>query len=95
VEIGYNGLERRQSERRNRHGGDYKRNRNEKLERKIDQMTALIGNKRQRGGSEEAETGMATEDEGDEGANGSSSGDRQGGVRQNRVGEDRQDGGRR
>ena len=57
-------------------------------------MTALIGNKRQRGGSEEAETGMATEDEGDEGANGSSSGDRQGGDRQNRVGEDRQDGDR-
>ena len=81
MQIGYNGLERRQSERRNRHGGDCKRNRNEKLERKIDQMTALIGNKRQRGGSEEAETGMATaEDEGDEEANNSSGGDRQGGA---------------
>jgi hypothetical protein len=42
-------------------------------------MTALIGNKRQRSGSGETETGMVIEDEGDEGANGSSSGDRQGG----------------
>ena len=49
-------------------------------------MAALIGNKRQRSGSGEAETGMVIEDEGDEGANGSSSGDRQGGDRQNRVG---------
>ena len=45
-------------------------------------MTTLIGIKRQRGGSEEAETGMATEDEGDEEANNSSGGDRQGGDRQ-------------
>jgi hypothetical protein len=38
----------------------------------------IIGNKRQRSGSGgEAETGMVIEDEGDEGANGSSSGDRQ------------------
>jgi hypothetical protein len=35
---------------------------------------------------------MVTEDEGDEGANGSSSGDRQGGDRQKRVGEDGEDG---
>jgi hypothetical protein len=32
---------------------------------------------------------MVIEDEGDEGANGSSSGDRQSGDRQNKVGEDR------
>jgi hypothetical protein len=37
---------------------------------------------------------MVTEDEGDEGANGSSSGDRQGGDRQNRVGEDGEHGNR-
>jgi hypothetical protein len=37
---------------------------------------------------------MVTEDEGDKGANGSSSGDRQGGDRQTRVGEDGQDGDR-
>jgi hypothetical protein len=49
-------------------------------------MTALIGNKRQRSGSGVAETQMATEDEGDEEANGSSSGDRQGGDRHNGVG---------
>jgi hypothetical protein len=60
--------------------------------RKTNQMTALIGKKRQRGGSEVAETQMATEEEGVEEAN-SSSGDRQGGDRQNRVGgRDRQDG---
>jgi hypothetical protein len=57
-------------------------------------MTTLIKNKRQRGGSEEAETRMATEDEGDEEANNSSGGDRQGGDRQHRVGGDRQDGDR-
>jgi hypothetical protein len=57
-------------------------------------MTTLIGNKRQRSGSEEAETGMATEDEGDEEANNSSGGDKQGGDRQHRVGGDRQDGDR-
>jgi hypothetical protein len=57
------------------------------------QMTALIGKKRQRGGSGVAETQMATEEEGDEEAN-SSSGDRQGGDRQNRVGGGRQDGDR-
>jgi hypothetical protein len=34
-------------------------------------MAALIGNKRQRSGSGEAETRMVIEDEGDEGANGS------------------------
>jgi hypothetical protein len=51
-------------------------------------------NKRQRSASGVAETQMVTEDEGDEGANGSSSGDRQGGDRQNRVGEDGQDGDR-
>jgi hypothetical protein len=62
--------------------------------RKKNQMTALIGNKRQRGGSGVAETEMATEDEGDEEANNSSSGDRQGGDRQHRVGGDRQDGDR-
>jgi hypothetical protein len=45
--------------------------------RKTNQMTALIGKKRQRGGSGVAETQMATE-EGDEEAN-SSSRDRQGG----------------
>jgi hypothetical protein len=32
LHIGYNGLERRQSNRQNRHSGDNKRNRNEKLE---------------------------------------------------------------
>jgi hypothetical protein len=60
-------------------------------------MAALIGNKRQRSGSGEAETGMVIEDEGDEGANGSSSGD----TRYRAVidgiewmGEDRQDGDR-
>jgi hypothetical protein len=37
---------------------------------------------------------MVTEDEGDEEANSSSSGDRQGGDRQNRVGGDTQDGDR-
>jgi hypothetical protein len=42
-------------------------------------MTTLIGKKRQRSGSGEAETGMVIEDEGDEGTNGSSSGDRQDG----------------
>jgi hypothetical protein len=53
----------------------------------------MIGNKRQRSASGVAETQMVTEDEGDEGANGSSSsGDSQGGDRQNRVGEDGQDG---
>jgi hypothetical protein len=57
-------------------------------------MTSMIGNKRQRSASGVAETQMATEDEGDEGANGSSSGDRQGGDEQNRVGEDGQDGDR-
>jgi hypothetical protein len=58
-------------------------------------MTALIGKKRQRGGSGVADTQMATGEEGDEEAN-SSSGDRhrQGGDRQNRVGGDRQDGDR-
>jgi hypothetical protein len=35
MQIGYNELERRQSDGRNRHSGDNKRNRNEKLERKI------------------------------------------------------------
>jgi hypothetical protein len=40
MQIGYNGLlERRQSDRRNRHSGDYKspnkRNRNEKLDKNI------------------------------------------------------------
>jgi hypothetical protein len=55
-------------------------------------MTTLIGNKRQRSRSGVAETQIVTEDEGDEGANGSSSsGDRPGGDRQNRVSEDRQD----
>jgi hypothetical protein len=61
--------------------------------RKKNQKTALIGNKRQRGGSGVAETQVVTEDEGDEEAN-SSSGDRQGGDRQHRVGGDRQDGDR-
>jgi hypothetical protein len=51
-------------------------------------MTILIGKKRQRGGSGVAETHMVTEDEGDEEAK-SSSGDRQGGDRQqHRVGGD-------
>jgi hypothetical protein len=54
----------------------------------------MIGNKRQRSASGMAETQVVTEDEGDEEANGSSSGDSQGGDRQNRVGEDRQDGDR-
>jgi hypothetical protein len=58
-------------------------------------MAALIGNKRQRSGSGEAETGMVIEDEGDEGASGSTSGDRQGGDRQNGMGAERQDGDRR
>jgi hypothetical protein len=79
MQIGYNGLERRQSDGRNRHSGDNKRNR--KNVRKKHQMTALIGNKRQRGGSGVAETEMATDDEGDEDANSSSSGDRQGSDR--------------
>jgi hypothetical protein len=35
MQIGYNGLERRQSDRRNRHGGDNKRNRNEKIDNTI------------------------------------------------------------
>jgi hypothetical protein len=95
MQIGYNGLERRQSDGRNRHSGDNKRNRNKKLEiRKKDQTTALIGNKRQRSGSGVEETEIATEDEGDEEANNSSSGDRQGGDRQHKVGGDRQDGDR-
>jgi hypothetical protein len=63
IQIGYNGLER-QSDGRNRHSGDNKRNR--KNVRKKHQMIALIGNKRQRGGSGVAETEMATDDEGDE-----------------------------
>ena len=55
----------------------------------------MIGNKRQRSASGVAETQVVTEDEGDEeGANGSSGGDSQGGDRQNRVGEDGQDGNR-
>jgi hypothetical protein len=58
------------------------------LERKLDDSTE-IGKKRQRGGSGVAETQMATEQEGDEEAN-SSSGDKQGGDRQNRVDGDRQ-----
>ena len=57
-------------------------------------MTTLIGNKRQRSGSGVAETQMVTEGEDDEGANSSGSGDRQGGDRQNRVGEYSQDGDR-
>jgi hypothetical protein len=52
--------------------------------RKKNQMTALIGNKRQRGGSGVAETEMATENEGDEETNNSGSGDRQDGDRQHR-----------
>ena len=55
-------------------------------------MTALIGSKRQRNGGGVAETQVATEDEDDEGAIGSDSGNRQGSDRHNRVGEDRQDG---
>jgi hypothetical protein len=35
IQIGYNGLEQRQSDGRNRYSGDNKRNRNKKLERKI------------------------------------------------------------
>jgi hypothetical protein len=63
--------------------------------RQRNQMTTLIGNKRQRSGSGEAETPMVIEDEGDEGASGSSSGDRQGGDRQNGImGVERQDGDR-
>jgi hypothetical protein len=88
MQIGNNRLERRQSDGRNRYSGDNKRN--QKLEKK-NQMTALIGKKRQRGGSGVAETQMVTEDEDDEEANSSGS-DRQGGVRQNRVSGDRQDG---
>ena len=58
-------------------------------------MAALIGNKRQRSGSGEAETGMVIEDdEGDEGTSGSSSSDRQGGDRQNGMGVEGQDGDR-
>jgi hypothetical protein len=57
-------------------------------------MTTLIGNKRQRSGSGEAATGMVIEDESDEGASGSSSGDRQGGDRQNGMGVEGQDGDR-
>jgi hypothetical protein len=86
MQIGYNGLERsRQSGGRNRNSRNNKRNK--KLERQI-RCTALIGKKRQRGGSGVAETQMATEEEGNEEANSSSS-DRQGGDRQNRVGGDR------
>ena len=62
-----------------------------KVKQKI-QMTALIGSKRQRNGGGVAETQVATEDEDDEGAIGSDSGNRQGSDRHNRVGEDRQDG---
>ena len=49
-------------------------------------MTTLIGNKRQRSGSGEAESGMVFENEGDEGTSDSSSGDRQGGDRQDGMG---------
>ena len=55
-------------------------------------MAALIGNKRQRSGSGEAETGMEIEGEDDEGASGSGSGDRQSGVDLDRQDEDRQGG---
>ena len=55
-------------------------------------MAAQIGNKRQRSGSGEAETGMEVEDEGDEGASDSGSGGRQSGVDVDRQDGDRQGG---
>jgi hypothetical protein len=85
MRIFYNVLERRHSDGQNRHSGDNKRNRNKKLVRKKNQSTALIGKKIQRGGSGVAKTEMATEDEGGEEANKSSSGDIQGGGRHHRV----------
>jgi hypothetical protein len=60
--------------------------------RQRNQVAALIGNKRQRSGSGEAETGMEIEGEDDEGASGSGSGDRQSGVDLDRQDEDRQGG---
>jgi hypothetical protein len=53
-----------------------------------------IGNKRPRSASGVAENQTVTEDGGGEGANGSSSGDRQSGDRPNSVGDDGQDGDR-
>ena len=60
--------------------------------RQRNQVAALIGNKRQRSGSGEAENGMEIEGEDDEGASGSGSGDRQSGVDLDRQDEDRQGG---
>ena len=55
-------------------------------------MATLIGKKRQRSGSGEAETGMVIEDEDDEGASDSGSGDRQSGIDLDRQDGDRQGG---
>jgi len=60
--------------------------------RQRNQVAAQIGNKRQRNGSGEAETGMEIEDEDDEGASDSGSGGRQSGVDVDRQDGDRQGG---